>query len=256
MYKSIREFIDELKRNVRVIALIKYGNRDVDDMSPGEDFDLYVIMNDFNSNIESVHFYIGGIPVDVSIRGYSDLLLQKPITKTDLELLTGEILFDKSGIISRMLNKSKENWTIEKEEKREISKNEIEWIRYSYKHILDKLKNNLSKNSLQSKFKIDITMKSLINTYLDLNRLEAEEDELLDVIKDNEPELYSYLDDFYSVTNTEKKFDILHKIANVVFKNSNGVCKENEIMFLARDYDEDIDKDEKDEIIEEFAINS
>ncbi|MEN8904445.1 MAG: hypothetical protein ABF289_00640 [Clostridiales bacterium] len=254
MYNNIREFIDELKRNVRVIALIKYGKREVDDMSLGEDFALYVIMNDFSSNIESIHFYIETIPIDVNVRGYSDLLLKKPISKTDLELFSGEILFDKSGIISRMLNKSKENWVIEKEEKKKISKNEIERIRYSYKHILDKLKNSLDENNLQTKFNIDITMKRLVDQYFELNDLYYDEDKLLDIIKKNEPLFYSYLDDFYSARSIEKKYKMLSKIAGVVFKDSNGICKENEVMFLARDYEEEISDDEKDEIIEMLAL--
>ena len=137
MFETINDLIQHLKRNPNVYALVRYGGRRVNDDSPGGDFDLYVIIDKIETPIESIHFHLSRIPVDLNIRKLDDLLLAESVSFIDMVLPAGEILFDRNGEVTKLLPQLQNRWNPRTST---ISNSQIDWERFSQKHVLDKLR--------------------------------------------------------------------------------------------------------------------
>jgi predicted nucleotidyltransferase len=77
---TLPALIDRLKAHPGVIGIVRYGGRRVDDPAPGGDFDLFVLLDDPPPPVESLHFYVGHIPVDMNLRTLADLDRATPLT--------------------------------------------------------------------------------------------------------------------------------------------------------------------------------
>lgn len=100
-FQNLSELIDRLKKSPKVIGIVRYGSRTPEDMSLGGDFDLSVFLEDNSLEIESLHFYIDYIPVDINLRTIEDLNLSKPMSFIDFALIDGDLLYDKTGILKK-----------------------------------------------------------------------------------------------------------------------------------------------------------
>lgn len=248
MYKSIREFIEKIKKNPNMIALISYGKIKID-KDVEENVDICIIMNNFNLNIESVHFDIKGVPVSASLRAYNDLLKDKPLSQKDLLLLEGEVLFDKSGIISRMIAKSREKWDKKEENIKIYNRNEVELKRFYHKSIIDRIRNKLHDDEVYSKFLINKNLLELITTYLELNNKSYKCDrELMDYIANASPSIYGLIEEFYATSNVDKLFNVMIKVSDIVFKESLSNYKKDDFIVIARDNDSIVGDSEREEI--------
>jgi predicted nucleotidyltransferase len=78
MFSSLTELVKRLQKSPYILGVLRYGGRKLGDESKGGDFDLYVITADRISNIESIHFYVNDIPVDMNIRTLADLGSKTP----------------------------------------------------------------------------------------------------------------------------------------------------------------------------------
>ena len=92
MAKTLTELTVQLAECPDILGLVRYGSRRVDDMSLGGDFVLFVIVKERPTGLESVHFHVGEIPVDLNIRTVDDLSAEKPLTPVDSCLASGELL--------------------------------------------------------------------------------------------------------------------------------------------------------------------
>ena len=55
----ISDLIERLKANPEVLGIVRYGSRTIQDKSKGGDFDLFVIVQMRDPDLESIHFYWG-----------------------------------------------------------------------------------------------------------------------------------------------------------------------------------------------------
>lgn len=90
------ELIARLTRNPGVLGIVRYGRRRAQDIAPGGDLDLVVVVDERPPEVESIHFDVGGVSVDLSLRTFGDLRRDAPLSAVvDPLLSTAEILFDR-----------------------------------------------------------------------------------------------------------------------------------------------------------------
>jgi predicted nucleotidyltransferase len=65
MFQNLDDLIARLESNPRVVGIVRYGSRRPTDLSLGGDFDLFVFVKERPPDIESIHFYVGDIPVEL-----------------------------------------------------------------------------------------------------------------------------------------------------------------------------------------------
>ena len=133
---TIQDLINRLKRNSRVIGIARYGGRGVDDMSLGGDFDLFVFVDQRPVDLESIHFHVGDIPVDLSLRTMDDLHKPQPIDDIDLVLSTAEILYDPTGNLIRILPSLRTKWN---RDVAPLTEHEVHFNRFAQQHVLENL---------------------------------------------------------------------------------------------------------------------
>ena len=66
--KSIYEIVDTLSNNPKVVGLIEYGSAKLNAEEILGDYDLVVVVKERDPDVESLHFHVDGIPVDLNIR--------------------------------------------------------------------------------------------------------------------------------------------------------------------------------------------
>ncbi len=70
--RSIPELIEKLVSNPGVVGLIEYGSACHQDVNILGDYDLFAVLKQRDPDVESLHFYVGSIPVDLGLKTLDD----------------------------------------------------------------------------------------------------------------------------------------------------------------------------------------
>lgn len=63
-----------LKSNPHVLGLVEYGSSTYESIADEKgDYDLFVILKDKVHDVESLHFHVATIPVDLNIRSIQEI---------------------------------------------------------------------------------------------------------------------------------------------------------------------------------------
>lgn len=245
-FKNILEFIDSLKLNEEIAGIIEYGGRTFNNMSPGGDYDLSVVFKSLPSNkISGVHFHIADIPVDCMILSLKDFDTEFPDNPFMLAHVGGTILYDRDGELVKIMNHVNTNWN----SRGTISENEISFIRFSFKHILDKLVFRLEHDQLYCHYFIGASVDWLLECYAKINDLQVgKAKNHLDYIKVNNLELYLALEAIYQTSDLNIKYKNLEKAFTNILDSYGGLWKLNEVIFHYST-DEVATEEEKDYIL-------
>lgn len=228
-FDSIEAFITHLKRNDNIVGIVEYGGRAFSDMSPGGDYDLTVIFDKpLSKNIEGVHFHINGIPVDCMLLSVNDFMADCPLNEFLHVHMNCTLLYDKDGITEGLLNRIQTTW--KKNDK--LSEFEVMLFRFTFRHILDKLRHRLHENTLYTNYFIYSSMDWFLSCYARINGLEAGKPKLhLKFIEDNDPQLYTLISDLYEAVALEEKYEKLSDIAERMLSTIGGLWQTEEVLF-------------------------
>lgn len=252
MFSSLTELVERLQQSPSVLGILRYGGRKLGDESKGGDFDLYVITTERSrtrvTNIESIHFYVNGIPVDMNIRTPADLGSETPPFPMDILLAAAEIIYDKQGTLEELLNKASVTWNTTS---LSLNPNRMNWERFSQKHVLDKLRHRINQNVLLSQLLLNTNIYWLLcNYFLVRNIPYPGEGSALEYLHQNDPEIYDKMTHFYQCTDMEQKFKINEELTDLILEPANGPWGNEETLFLARDQEQMIAESDKQETIE------
>jgi len=229
MVNNLKELIIQLKNNSNVVSIIEYGSRNYCDSSIGGDYDIFVIVKDRLFSIESLHFYINEIPVDLNIRTVEDLKKKEPLSFIDLSIFDGRIIYDKNNTVNKLLKENKGKWFQKKTDY--ISEHDIEFERFSKKHVLDKVKGRLKTNPVMCQLLLNTNVYWLLQSYFKFNNMNYPgEKGAINFIKKNEPDIYKKIKDFYHTDNLEEKVVLTKKLSNQILKNLGGLWQKDEII--------------------------
>ena len=110
-YDTLEAFIEQLKTKPGIVGILEYGRRRYQDMGPGGDYDLNIIIDaSVQSKISGLHFHINQIPVDCGIIKIGDLYLKSSPSDYHYILLESRALYDATGDITKRLLEIREEW--------------------------------------------------------------------------------------------------------------------------------------------------
>ena len=227
--QTMEKMLITLKSNPNVLGLVEYGSpHKLDNYATG-DYDLFVILENKDYDVESLHFYINKIPVDLNIRILQELQSMKFVKGFETALLEGRIIHDPTGKISQELQKLKERQ--EKYQPKKLSEHSVAFIRHGHKHVFDKIKGRLDTMPLFCEFLLSTNIYWLIQTYFNVRNLPFKgEKDSLDYLKANEPDIYKGIEGFYAATNFQQRVEVSKMLTKLVLKPVNGQWKDDEIL--------------------------
>jgi len=231
-FQNLSELVDRIRESPRVIGIVRYGSRPPEDMSSGGDFDIFVFLGGNSLDLESLHFYIKNIPVDINLRTIEDLNLNKPISFIDFALIDGDLLFDKTGILEKKISSLKQRWKIQSNE---LTENEKSWERFSQRHVLDKVKGRLNEEPLFCEFLLNTNIYWLVQNYFRLRRIPYPgEKDALEWINIKETNIHNKIEDFYRTKDLKKKLEISEELTELVLKPIGSSWRKGELLTLGR----------------------
>jgi hypothetical protein len=202
-YASTDELISHLSKNDKIIGIVEYGTRKVNEMSMGGDYDISIFLErDISNNINGVHFHIDSIPVDCMILSITELEKDKPSNPLLLAHIGATILYDKNGRTQKALEHINKTWN----KIVPLEDWEINFYRFFFKHTLDKIRNRLHNDIVFSNYSIALAETTLIDAYERINSLEpGKPRKVLEHMRNNDPELYAMIEAMQTSPDIEKK---------------------------------------------------
>jgi len=228
-FKTIESFLEHLKKNDNILGIVEYGGRTYNDMSIGGDYDLTIIFeNPISTNFNGVHFHINNIPIDCMLLSIQDFMSDVPSNDFMFVHLNCKILYEKDNIISKLINRIQDAWSTPTE----LSDFEKTLFRFTFRHVLDKLKYRLHGNELYAKYFIYSSVDWFLSCYARIKGWEIGKPKLhLKLIEIEEPELYNIILKLYAENSLEIQFELLAQCADYMLEPIGGLWNDNEVLF-------------------------
>ncbi len=228
MTPRISDLIKRLHDNPFVIGLVRYGGRSVEDRTLGGDFDIFVFVRERDTDLESIHFYWGEMPVDLSIRTLEDLHLEKPISYIDPKLAEGEILYDRAGGLQELIAEATTRWS---DSANALPESDMLITRFYQKHVLDKVRGRQNSDPVFCELLLSTNITWLLHTYFKVRCLSFPgEKGALNWMRRDEPEIAERIDAFFNSTSQEVKLRISEELTDLVLEPIGGPWKQGEIL--------------------------
>ncbi|MCB9458319.1 MAG: hypothetical protein H6670_01625 [Anaerolineaceae bacterium] len=233
MFTDLRGFIDALQKNPQVVGIVRYGRRTIDDMLPGGDFDLFVFVRVRPQAVESLHFDVQGIPVDMNIRTLDDINRKTPLLPFDLALTTGDILYDPQGELAALIEQCKQNWQPDTSALGEHSR---AFLCFSHRHALDKVRHRLTSDPIFSQLLLSSNVYWLLQNYFLIRQMAFPgERAALNWLKSNDTEVHQGITKFFTTNDLAQKLTISESLSERVFAPIDGLWREGKVLAFGFD---------------------
>ena len=157
-----------------------------------------------------------------------DFEIDNPLNEFLLVHLNCKIIYDKDGMTEALLKRISTAWNRDSV----LSDSEVIMNRFTFKHVLDKLKYRLHDNELYTKFFIYSSMDWYLTCYANIKGWEIGKPKLhLKLIKDNEAILYELISKLYYEVSLEHQYNLLEEIAEYMLKDIGGLWRDDEVLF-------------------------
>jgi hypothetical protein len=227
MAKDLADLITRLKENPSVIGIVNYGGRRLGNTGSGGDFDIAVFVDERPEDLESIRFYWGDVPVDLSLRTFSDLD-RGALDFIDPTLSQGDILLDRTGRLAERLKKFTETWFSQRRWRNEHA---VNGYRYEHTHILDKTRERLESNPLLCEYLLTTNMRALLSAYYSLRKRPFPGPRAaFEMLPTEDPKFMGMIGDFFSANGLREKFCIAEELADYVLEPVGGTWKKDEIL--------------------------
>lgn len=170
--RTAQEFVARLAAQPAVAGIVRYGSRGVDaavaageGLDPAGDLDLFVLVDERPSELESIHFYLGEVPVDLSVRTWDDVeraARREPLTAIDYTIAGGEILYDRDGTLAARLRALAVRLAGLLPP---LSEHDIASIRFGQRHSLDKVRGRLTSDPVLCRVLLESNVYWLLQHY-------------------------------------------------------------------------------------------
>ena len=225
---TIYEMVDALRSNPEVLGLIEYGSAKYGDERIDGDYDLIVVLRQRDPEVESMHFYIGGMPVDLNTRSLEDIHDMGSATGFDSVFLEGRIIHDPSNRIRQEIDALRQRHAKVSRENHNLN---VAGMRYGARHILDKIRNRQESKSTLSSYLLHQGMYWLVPQYFQIRRLEFKgEKSALKYLQEHEPEIFQGIAEFYRTTEQTRQADLFHSVTEAVLEPVGGLWNKDEIL--------------------------
>ena len=227
--QSIEHMIAVLTDNPEVLGLLEYGSSSVGDARMLGDYDLLVFMNHKAPQVESLHFYVRGVPVDLNIRTLDEIRKMPRATGFDQVLLEGRIIHDPSGSLAQEMQRLRE-----RQQQAPLEKTPDETFaitRHGAKHIFDKVRGRLDSDPTLCAFLLHQNVYWLIRNCFSVRNMEFKgEPYTLEFLQQHEPETYRLIERFYTAGNLQQQLELALSIAEAVLAPVGGMWRDDEVL--------------------------
>lgn len=219
-----------LKAHRAVLGLVAYGSDHAADGYTQGDIDLFVVLQEKDPAVESLHFYINDTPVDLNLITLDQLRnLESEHGFAFFALQNGRVIFDRSGSLDYEIRKLRERATLN--EPINLSQHELAFIRHGHRHIFDKLRNRLESMPLTSRLLMHSNIYWLVVNYFQVRGLPYRgEKQALEYLREYDPQVYAGLQDFYTAENIERQVEISREISQRVLRPIGGLWRRDEVL--------------------------
>jgi hypothetical protein len=232
MIQNLQDLVEHLRANPDVIGLVRYGRRRPDDMAPGGDFDLFVFLEASPEDVESIHFCVKGVPVDLNLRCLDDLKKGEPLTEIDWCVKTGEILHDPTGRLKKAISEVPDRWGRPDEH---LTEHDVAFSRFSHQHAIDKVTGRLDEDPLFCEYLLGVNIFWLVQTYFHIRRLDHPGDRhALPWLRKHDPPVFEQIEGFYGAHNLSEKLKITERLTELVLEPIGGPWREDELIAFGR----------------------
>lgn len=216
MNKITQEFLNELKNKPEVVGIILFGSWARGNNRIDSDVDLLVILTDGYRRIVE---YKDGQAFEIIYNTANGALDFWKSHKDDCANLweVAKIIYDKDGTIENLKKKALE---IIQEGKKLIDSYQMAQFRFSAEDELSSVDSLINSDITTANLVLQKTILSLTELFFDLRQLwTPAPKQRLAKIKENNPDLYNLISEFYSQENhLEDKLKIAKKIIIAVFE--------------------------------------
>jgi len=230
--ENLSDIVDRLKGNPEVIGLMRYGAWGAGDVSPGGDFDLFVFLENTPNDIESLHFHVSDVPVDLNLRTLDDLHRRTPLTNIDAALADGEVLYDKNGRLAQELSALDARWT---PEPMPLAEHDSAMNRFCQRHVLDKVRRRIATDPLLCEFLLATNVYWIVQTYFRVRGMPFRgEKEALAWLESNDQAFCEAMKRFYAAEDLSEKLTISDSLTEQALAPIGGPWRDDELLALGR----------------------
>ena len=225
---SIRQMVDALRNNPEVVGLMEYGSAHHSDEEIHGDYDLVVVVEERDPEVESLHFRVGGVPVDLNIRSLGDIRDMRSAVGFDAILLDGRIVHDPSGRLAEEIQALRQR---DGEAPRQQSKPNVPSMRHGHRHILDKVRDRRESMPTLSSYLLHQGAYWLARQYFEIRNLEFRGDKhALEFLREHEPVIFTSLERFYRITDHAEQTELFRSMAEAVLAPVGGLWRDDEVL--------------------------
>lgn len=229
---SMREMIQKLSEKQEILGLVEYGSahyKDSDNISG--DYDLLAITNKpLSDSVESLHFYIQHIPVDLNFRSIEYLKKQFNLYGFDSAFLYNRVIYDPKGVVFAELDRLKKTSESNRQVK-PLPSHDIAGCRHGHKQVIDKVKKKADANPVLCRFLLNTDIYWLIMSFFSVRGMEYPgEKQALAYISEMETDIFNKLEQFYAAGDIEKKVKMVSDLTEMVLAPINGPLQEDEVV--------------------------
>ncbi len=233
MMRTPGDLVARLEANPDVVGIARYGGRHPSDGSLGGDLDLYAFLERRDPGVESLHFHVGEIPVDLGLRTLEDLRRDEPEPDFDRVLVGAEVLYDPSGQLDRELDAARRRWG---RAPGSLSENGIAFQRFSQQHLLDKVRHRTESDPLLCELLMGTNVYWLLQNYFHVRGLPYPgEKGALAWVGEKEPRMHDAIRRFYACRDLGGKLAISERLTELVLDPIGGAWRKGEVLALGAD---------------------
>jgi len=210
------------------VGLIEYGSARHTDAEIHGDYDLVVVVEERDPDVESLHFHVRGVPVDLNIRSLDDIRDIWCAEGFDSILLDGRIIHDPSGCLAMEIEELRQR---DAEVPRGRNDRNTPGIRHGHRHILDKVRHRSESMPTLSSYLLHQGVYWLVRQYFEIRDMEFKGDKrALEFLREHEPAIFKSLERFYRITDIGEQTELFRSMAETVLAPVGGLWKDGEVL--------------------------
>ncbi len=105
MMETLNELVGRLQRHPHVVGRVEYGSRAYTDTASKGDYDLLALFSDDRPRVESLHFYVGGLPIDPNLRYLEDWQTGRLQSSFDRVFVQGRLMYEATAAVAVVLER-------------------------------------------------------------------------------------------------------------------------------------------------------
>ena len=227
---SVDELFRRLAQHPDVIGLIGYGGDHRSENFAVGDIDLFVVTQSWQPEVESLHFTVAEVPIDLGLITLAALRdLEPAFGFPQLPLSEGWVLYDPTGEVGEAVAALRQRLGAERPA--EPTAHSVAFLRHGHRHLLDKLRGRLRSEPLLARFLLGVNPYWLMENYFRVRRLPFRgEGHALHYWRAHEPELYRTLEAFYGTSDLDEQVRLTERLTDRVLEPVGGAWQPGEVL--------------------------